>query len=224
LDVTNEAIGAHRIAPWLQRAWQLVSEDLPGYMVVGFLVGGFLVPAVLLLVRALPFVSGPMDALGFLLLLPVGPLLLGLHLVLLHKLRTGTTRLALLGEGFTATRLPHALLACLVVAAFTLLGGILCLLPGFLVAGLYTFTFARLADGAGTFWDAMEESRRGNNPHLWTLTLLQIVLLCINVAGVMACGIGVTFTIPFSVAAVTVAYQEIQASPGAAGGGETRET
>ncbi len=170
-------------------SWELFKNN------VSPLLGGYLIVMVIVSVSGLVYI-GPL-VLG-------GPLALGLFKM---------TRLAVKGEpiefnelfsGFQ--RFVDAFLAYLVITLFTMVGTILCVIPGLLVGIAYTPTYLFMLDDKLAFWDAMEASRKMvmNNPGQWILLWLALCLF--NLLGLLACCVGIILTGPVSLLVITLAY------------------
>lgn len=211
METPPTSIGLDRIGPWLQQGAAIVTRDLPIHVIAGFL---WIVASAATQAAAAglthSFLPGASLALVLFALLP-GPLAAGLFRMSEESFRSGHARLGAMAEGFGAVY-PHAMLATLLVSLFTGVGFLFCVLPAFLVWAIYSLTYARLVAGSPTFWDAMEDSRRVVTPHLWTVTLFQLVLAGVNLLGACACGVGLAFTLPLTVAANTACAREIAAA------------
>lgn len=218
IETHPTSIGLDRIGPWLQQGLAVVTRDLPLHVIAGFLL--IAVTAATQLAAAgltEDFLPGLLLGMVMCALLP-GPLAAGLYRMHAEALTAGRARLGAIGEGF-GSAYPQAMLAVLATSLFTLVGFLFCVLPAFLVWAVYSLTLVRLAGGSPGFWEAMEESRRLVTPHLWTVTLFQLVLAGVNLLGACACGVGLAFTIPLTIAATTVCARELAA--GAAAGVES---
>jgi hypothetical protein len=85
----------------------------------------------------------------------------------------------------------------------------------------WAFTLALVADKQLDFWTAMKTSWRRVMKHWWTILALMVVNFLLNFAGFLACGIGLLFTMPVTIAAMMQAYETIftpraaQSGPGA---------
>jgi hypothetical protein len=88
--------------------------------------------------------------------------------------------------------------------------GFVCfVLPGIYMAVAWMFALSLVVDKQLDFWVAMEFSRKVVSKHWWKFFGFWLVLILLNLAGVLACGIGVFITAPVSFAAVAFAYQDI---------------
>jgi uncharacterized membrane protein len=75
-----------------------------------------------------------------------------------------------------------------------------------------------IVDKNTDFWPAMEISRRKVNKHWFGLAVFCVVLLAINAIACIALFVGLFVTIPWTLYALTIAYEDIfndASSPGA---------
>jgi uncharacterized membrane protein len=76
------------------------------------------------------------------------------------------------------------------------------------------FTLPLVVDKGLDFWTAMGASRRMVGKHFWLVLGLAIVCGLINMAGFLACCVGLFFSIPIVFSAFMYAYESIfSASP-----------
>jgi uncharacterized membrane protein len=136
-----------------------------------------------------------------------GPLQTGFHLYTMKKLYRRNAEIGDLFKGFDYF-LP-SFVAALLIAIFVGFGILLCIIPGLVVASMYKFTYLFILDKRMDFWPAMQASHAVVKNDYFGFTLFLIVLGLINLLGVLCCVVGLLVTVPMSVAAITVAYQEI---------------
>jgi hypothetical protein len=88
--------------------------------------------------------------------------------------------------------------------------GLVCLvLPGIYLMVAWMFARILIIDRGLEFWPAMELSRKIVTRHWWKLFGFWLVLVLMNLAGVLACGLGIFFLAPIGVAAAVYAYEDI---------------
>ncbi len=92
----------------------------------------------------------------------------------------------------------------LIVAAL-----IVCLIPMVYLQTCWAFTIPLIIDKEMDFWTAMGTSRKMVNKHWWHVFGLTILIGLVNLAGMLACCIGVLFTMPIGFAALMLAYETI---------------
>ena len=105
---------------------------------------------------------------------------------------------------------PYILASMLFVLGFDV-GLILCIVPGIIFAatfGFYGFVIVERGDGVGwsTRCKASADLTRGNR---WQLFGLGLVLLLINVVGLLACGVGLIFTLGITIIAWAYIYRAL---------------
>jgi len=122
---------------WIGMGWRLFKEDVGNFILVA-LIG-------LALMNFSAFVV-------------TGPVFAGFFLVVRRRMLEGRTDLNDLFAGFSP--FIDALLISLLTAIFMLGGFALCIVPIFIVAGFYLFSYLFLVDRKLSFWDAMESSRK----------------------------------------------------------------
>jgi uncharacterized membrane protein len=135
-----------------------------------------------------------------------GPILAGFFLVVRRRILEHRTDLNDLFAGFS--RFVDAFLAHVVTSVFLLVGLAFCIVPFFIVAAFYLFTYLFMVDRQLAFWDAMEASRKLVMQNLVGYTSFCLLLILFNFFGLLLVGVGLLVTIPVSVAAVCVAYNE----------------
>lgn len=181
---------------YLSRGWELFKENAGGF--IGF-------SALILFINfALHFV--PM--LGFLVQAAVyAPLFGGFYIVAFKMIKRQKVEFPDFFKGFNYF-LP-LLLGGLLTGFFTMVGLLLLLVPGIYLAVSYVFTLLIIVDRGVDFWQAMEISRKIAGRNWLGLFLFLTVLFLINVGGALLFGVGLLVTIPFTLCAVAVAYDDI---------------
>lgn len=179
----------------LRRGWALVRRDPSIYL--GFTALALVGTAVL---THLP-VAGPLLALAS------APLWAGIHAAAFRSLAGREVSFADFFKGF-ATFLP-LVLAGLVTGLFVGAASLLLIVPGVYLAVAYLFTFPLIVDRQIDFWQAMEVSRRVVTRR-WTRAFgLAFLLVAVNLAGLLALGVGLLVTLPTTLCALSIAYGEV---------------
>jgi serine/threonine protein kinase/capsular polysaccharide biosynthesis protein len=145
-------------------------------------------------------------------LLVSGPLIGGLYLYFLKRIRGERVRVETAFSGFS-TSLLHLFLASFVTDVLMALGFVCCILPGVYLFVAWFFTLPLVIDKRLDFWPAMRLSRKTISRHWWKLLGFLIVLGLFNLAGLVACLVGVFVTLPVSFAALMYAYEDIFSRP-----------
>jgi predicted Ser/Thr protein kinase len=206
---------APQIGACLRRGWELVKSDF--WPLVG------ITALVLVLLGVAGSVGGVVlnssderrsSGAGILYLLVKGPLVAGLQLYFLQKIRGGRPSVETVFSGFSQ-RFLHLFLAGFVTTMLTTLGYFCFVLPGIYLTIAWTFTLALVIDKQLHFWSAMELSRKAITRHWLMFFAFALVLVLCKLAGLVAFGIGFFITLPIAVAALMYAYEDTFA-PGAA--------
>ena len=100
-------------------------------------------------------------------------------------------------------------LASLVMSILITLGMILLILPGIYLIVSYMFVSLLIVDYHMEFWQAMETSRQIVTKNWFSLFVLFLVLVVVNLLGLLALGLGLLVTMPLSVCTICVAYRDI---------------
>jgi uncharacterized protein DUF4339/glycerophosphoryl diester phosphodiesterase family protein len=95
------------------------------------------------------------------------------------------------------------------------LGALVSLIPMIYLAVSWLFSLPLIIDKQMDFWRAMETSRKVVGRHWWTVFALLIVTGLINLGGMLVCCIGLLFTMPIALGAITYAYEDIFCAPAA---------
>lgn len=179
------------IGRWISEGWNLINQDLAFYVV-------------LTLVFLAISIAASSTVLGIVL---VGPLQAGYYYILFRKLQGRPTSIGDIGKGFDV--FVAAMLMGIVVAAFTTVGFILCILPGFVVMAWYMFAPAFVVEQKLDFWQAMEKSRLLVRNHLFEFVMFMIVQIVLVLIGILCCVVGVLVAVPLCMAATAVAYRDL---------------
>lgn len=171
---------------WIGAGWQIVKGDMGMFMLLSLLfvvINGF-VPIIL-----------------------QGALIAGFNIVCMKKLLYGRFDFGDMFKGFNFF-IP-ALVASLLIAIFTTIGTIFCIIPGLVIAAMYQFTYLFIVDKKMDFWPAMQASHAIVKNDYFGFTIFFIAASLLNIIGILCCFVGVLATMPILYAAVTVAYKEI---------------
>jgi uncharacterized membrane protein len=177
---------------WISRAWDLLTDDLGAFVILGFIWS---------------IIVGVASGTVIGVFLVLGPLTVGLFIVVFDKIRGKSVNIGDIAKGFHF--FVASVLASILVLVFWGFGFMFCVIPAFIVAGLYIFTLPFIADKKLDFWEAMEASRKLAKDHLFEMILFSIILGLINFAGLLLCVVGLVFTIPLTVAAISIAYDDL---------------
>jgi len=137
-----------------------------------------------------------------------GPLLGGLYIYLLKKIRGEDAKMEHSFAGFSAG-FAQLLLASLVTSVFESIGLFLCILPGIYLLLIWTFSFQLIIDKQLEFWDAMELSRKTVHFHFLPILGLYALALALNLGGTLLCGVGLLLSVPLTTLAGLYAYEDL---------------
>jgi uncharacterized membrane protein len=101
------------------------------------------------------------------------------------------------------------LVASLIIGLFVGVGLIFCIVGSLVVAAALQFTYLFIVDRRMDFWPAIQSSHAVVKQDYFGFTMFVIALGLLNLLGFICCLVGVLVTIPITLAAVTIAYQEI---------------
>ena len=170
---------------WIEMGWRVFKQD----------VGTFIL--ITLIALALTSVGSFVVA---------GPLTAGMFIAVKRRIVEGRTDMMDLFAGFNL--FIDTFLVCILTSLFAFLGLALCIFPVLIVAAFYLFAYVFVVDRKLSFWDAMESSRKLVVGDLVGYIFFVLLLILLNLVGLLLVGIGLLVTVPVSVAAIAVAYQE----------------
>jgi uncharacterized membrane protein len=191
------------ITEWLKKGWELFKKDA-GPAVVFMVIAAIAYAAATFLI---PFGIG-----STVIMLP---LLAGFIIISLMLCRNQQTEFVRFFWGFR--HLVPLLLFTIVSTAFILIGFMVLVLPGLYVTVAYLFAPYIIVDKNVDFWPAMEISRKKINKHWFGMAAFCVVLLAINVIACIPLFLGLFVTIPWTIYAVTIAYEDIFREDSSAG-------
>jgi len=110
---------------------------------------------------------------------------------------------------FRISNVGNVLLAAFLVAVMTIVGTILCILPGIAVAIFSAFVYYFALDKEQDAITAIKSSFSLVSKNFGSVFLLLLALLGINIVGFLVCFVGLLVTIPLSYIAVAYAYRRL---------------
>jgi hypothetical protein len=99
--------------------------------------------------------------------------------------------------------------------ALAVVGLAILLVPVIYLSICWTFAIPLVMDRRLDFWTAMKVSRGQVSRHWWTMLGLFVVIGLINLAGMLACCVGMFVTMPLALAALLLAYETLFTPPAA---------
>lgn len=115
------------------------------------------------------------------------------------------------GEGYLST-----IGASILIYLATGVGYNFCLVPGYLLAGMWCMTLPLIAEKRVGAIEALQESWNTTRQHMWMYMLWEFVLQCVFGAGILLVGVGLLVTGPVTIIAQMAAYRDVIGIPGAA--------
>jgi len=100
-------------------------------------------------------------------------------------------------------------LVTLMSGIFIFIGTLLLIIPGIYLSVAYAFAVALVLEKRLEFWDALEASRKIISKDWFSFFLLFICIGLLNFAGLLAFGVGLLVTIPWSVCILAAAYKDV---------------
>ena len=140
-------------------------------------------------------------------------LMAGAYRAAFKQLRGGTIAISDLFSG--ADVFLKVLGGFLLVAILSMIGAVFCILPAFVVAGLFAYTQPLIIEGRLGVIDAMKASFDRTKGNWLMFTLFVFVVSLLAQVGSVACGIGLLATFPLLFTIQTVAYRDLFGVPGA---------
>ena len=178
--------GPAHTSQWIGQGWDIVKDDL----------GIFVVMTIVMVVMsgAVPFLLQGATTAGF-------------QFSFKRKLRGQKADLGDLFLGFQF--FVPTLVAHLLISIFSFLAFLCFIIPGLVVAAMYTFTFLFIIDKRMDYGQAMRASREVVKQDYVGYTIFVIALVALNLVGFLCLVVGLLVTIPISMAAIAVAYKEV---------------
>jgi len=201
------------LGAYVSKAWALVTADLALFIV------GYLVMVLIIVVSAITIV-GP--------LIIAGPLAFGYLRIVQKRIKGEPAAIGDVFQGFHdfgkgfVTVLLILVCSLVVVIPLIIVNIILAFIPcvGQVIAPLLGIAVSLALQGALFFamsiaalsdvqpMDAIKQSIKFCVANLWPVILLALVAGLIGSAGVIACGIGIFFTVPLGMAIGVIAYND----------------
>src|SRR6266496_4232878 len=146
-------------------------------------------------------------------LLASGPLMGGLYLYFLNRIRGQPVTIETAFAGFS-NRFLHLFLGSFVSFLLMMLGFFCLILPGIYLWVAWSFTLPLIVDRRLDFWSAMELSRKMVTRHWWKLFGFVLVLALLHVVGFLVFCLGIFIAAPIAMASLMYAYEDIFGAAG----------
>jgi hypothetical protein len=197
----------------LRRGWGLVRNNFWPIIGISALITVLLGVAHSAGVVISPSHDGPNGVGSIIGLLVSGPLMGGLYLYFLNKIRGQPVTIETAFAGFS-NRFLHLFLGNFVATLLMVLGFLCLILPGIYLWIAWTFTLPLIVDRRLDFWSAMEVSRKMVTRHWWKLLAFVVVLALLKYAGLLIFCLGIFITGPIAMAALMYAYEDVFGTAG----------
>ena len=113
------------------------------------------------------------------------------------------------GAPWFLTTLLASLLAGLIIFA----GLLLCIIPGIIFALMFSQLYCLIVDRNAGILESLSLSKQITDGNKLTLLAIYVLLILVNLAGFLACCIGLVFTVPFSALMNVVIYLALTGQP-----------
>jgi hypothetical protein len=137
----------------------------------------------------------------------------GLYRAAFKQLRGGQVEVGDLFSG--GDKALSVLGATLLIALLTMIGALLCIIPAYIVMGLFFFTIPLIVERGLGATDAMRTSYELTKQNILLFTLFAFVVGLIAQIGAYACYIGLLATFPLQFTITAVAYRDLFGLEGA---------
>ncbi|UZQ54620.1 hypothetical protein OOK60_00650 [Trichothermofontia sichuanensis B231] len=140
-------------------------------------------------------------------LLVAPPLWAGLYLSAFKSLNNRQLEFSDFFKGFQF--FAPLVLANLIIGIFIVIGTIFCVIPGIYLGVAYLLTIPLILDRNMGFWEAMETSRKVVTKNWFSWFVFGLLMFAINLGGLIACIVGLFFTIPLTYCMWIAAYEDV---------------
>ncbi|WP_338429999.1 hypothetical protein [Synechococcus elongatus] len=198
-----------RLGAYLSRGWEIFKANI-GLFIAYLLVVGIIYAVLAGIDGAFAGDDNTVPRLGpggAIQLIVNGPLSAGFFLVAFKIIKQQRIEFGDFFRGFN--RFLPFFLTSLLISALTVIGFVLLVIPGIYLSVGYLFAIPLVAERQFEPWQALEFSRKLITQQWFAFFGFLIVLTLINIAGIIPCGLGLLFTIPWSVCAIAAAYEDI---------------
>lgn len=194
---------------YIQNGFEMFKKNIGGFVgftaafyaivfVITFTTGGFGE------ISGTPFVAN----IGSILINLIQPIFLAGILLVANDIMKGNA--PEFGKFFEGTKFwGQLIILSLVIGLLTFVGLVFLIIPGIYLAVGYSFANMFVVFLGYDFWTAMELSRKIITKNWWPFLGFLFVLGLINLGGILACGIGIIFTIPATMCMTYCAFEDI---------------
>jgi len=201
-DILNNGY-EFKMGTYIERGWEIVKKNL------GLMIGFTILYLIITSISSLSGNSGSalsvVVSLGVYFITPA--LTAGFYIFIQRTEKNEHPTFGLFFKGFDFF-LPLFLVS-FIGGILTVIGLILLVIPGIYLAVAFSMGSLFVVFYKLDFWQSLESSRKIVSKRWWSFLLFFIVLFAINVAGLLALGVGILITIPLTFAAIYAAYDDI---------------
>jgi uncharacterized membrane protein len=109
----------------------------------------------------------------------------------------------------SARKVINVIIAYFLFEILMVIGLILCIVPGIIVASrLYFFFFFIIDEDCGPI-EALSKSWEATKGETWNIVLLLLAFLLVNIVGAICCGVGLLVTVPMSYIGFAIVYRKL---------------
>ncbi|HKV39909.1 MAG TPA: hypothetical protein VJX67_11905 [Blastocatellia bacterium] len=218
-----------KFGDWISEGWKMFAEQWKGWvihsLVAVVIISASIVPFFIVVLGLGAFSDAAGAAAAPMLIVLLSLLFMVISMIVSGALVSGMYASAfkqLQGGAITVRdlfsrldRLPAVVGASLLIGILTMIGFVLCVIPAFLVMGLFYFTIPLIVFEDMGVIDAMKASKEVAERNIWMFTLFAFVVALIAQAGSYACYVGILATYPLHFTIGVIAYRDCFGVPGA---------
>lgn len=193
-----------KIGQYFSRGWEIFKQYPWGF------IGFFLLTLLISMASSmLPFPLGTnKDGGGGIVNLVITPVLsAGLYIVAFLIAKNRPKTFSDFFRGFN--QFLQIFLVNVVSSILIAIGFLLLIIPGVYLAVAYTFSLLFAIEKKLSFWSAMEASRKLITKKWFSFLVFGVVIMLLNLAGLLALGVGLLVTIPLTYCIMVAAFEDI---------------
>jgi hypothetical protein len=199
LESTLTQSGELRLGEYLKTGWEIFKKYPLGFVAFAFLY--------ILILAVISYPKG----IGWLAAAAIHePLIAGFIIVSLKLMQQQTPTFGDFFRGFQYQYFLPLVLLGIISSLLITLGLFLLIAPGVYLAVSYILAPLLVVDQRLDFWPAMEQSRTLVTPRWFSFFGLAMLLVLVNIAGLLALGVGVLVSIPVSWCTLVAAYADLE--------------
>lgn len=192
------------IQQYFGRGWEIFKQYPWGF--IGFLVLAIVISTI---VDELPAPFGNNEeGIGGIINFVINPILLaGFYIVALQIAKNRPLHFSEFFRGFN--QFLQLFLVNIVGIILIGIGFVFLIIPGIYLSIAYTFSYLFVIEKKLSFWSALESSRKVISQKWFSFLGFAILLVLLNLAGLIAFGVGLLVTIPWTYCIMVAAFEDI---------------